>query len=66
VEAERAAGAAFDAVAAVVDEAVVVGAELDQVGQVGAAAVGPVVDVVGVEEAALGAAWEAAGGVAAV
>jgi hypothetical protein len=42
-----------------------VGAEVDEVGQVGAAAVGPVVDVVGVQEAPPVAAGEAADRVAA-
>src|ERR671915_974113 len=65
-EAERAPCAAFDPVAALVDEAVVVGAEVDEVGQVGAAAACPVVDVVGVQIAALRAAGEAADGVAAL
>jgi hypothetical protein len=45
---------------------VVVAAEQQQVGERGVAAVGPVVDVVGVDEAALGAAGELAAVVAAV
>ncbi len=57
---------AVGGVAAFVQQAVVVAAEQQQVGERGVAAVGPVVDVVGVDEAALGAAGELAAVVAAV
>ena len=45
----RAAGRPRDAVAALVEQPVVVSAELEQVLEVGRAAVGPVLDVVGVQ-----------------
>jgi hypothetical protein len=64
-EADPSGFAPLDAVAAFVDEPVVVAAELDQVGEVGAAALCPVPDVVRVQEAVLAAAGEAAGSVAA-
>jgi hypothetical protein len=63
-EAERPAGAPFDRVAALVEEAVMVGADVDEVRQVRSPAPRPVVDVVGVQESPLGAAGEAAGAVA--
>ena len=55
VEGEPAAGRGGDEVAAVVDHLVVPGAQADQVVQVGAAAVGPVLDVVQVGPAGLAA-----------
>jgi hypothetical protein len=63
-KAERRAGAPFDRVAALVEEPVMVRAELDEVRQVGSPAPRPVVDVVGVQESPLGAAREAADAVA--
>lgn len=64
-EAHASARASFQAVPALVDEPVVVTAQLDQVREVGAAALCPVLDVVGVQEPVLVATGEAAGSVTA-
>ena len=56
----------LDRVAAFVDQAVVMAAQQDEVVEAGLAAVGPVVDMVGVDEAAGRAAGEAAARVAAL
>src|SRR5207247_1653893 len=63
-EGETACGLRLDGEAALVDEAMVAGAEEDEVGEARVAAVEPVADVVAVEEAGVGAAGEAAAAVA--
>jgi hypothetical protein len=65
-EVQGAMCAPFDPVAALVQEAVMVGAELDEVCEVRASATRPMVDVVGMEEAPLATAGKAAHRVAAV
>ena len=63
-EADDLVGVAADEHLALVDEPVVMPAEHDQVAFVGGAAMGPVDDVVGIEEAPMLAAREAAAAVA--